>query len=162
MKCSDPDLQLGPMKDSDDYQATTRLLVNIRREQGRANTYIPKMQRTRRIPKCSARNNRIPMWALERHRDHHDHFQITGRLQVCEGLALRSSRVKHLEKCKLGRSIQYLMVRVQATTARRRRVHGAVVRWRPALVRKRFLVFLGLRVFGRAFQLRQPALAMFF
>ena len=112
MKCSDPDLQLGPMEDSDDYQATTRLLVNIRREQGRVNTYIPKMQRTRRIPKCSARNNRIPMWVLERHRDQHDHFQTTGRLQVCEGLALRSSRVKHLEKCNLGRSIQYLMVRV--------------------------------------------------
>ena len=29
-------------------------------------------------------------------------------------------------------------------------------------MRKMFLVFLGLRVFGRAFQLRQPVLAMFF
>ena len=47
MKCSDSDLQLGQMKDRDDYQATTRLLVNIRKEQGRANTHIPKMQRTR-------------------------------------------------------------------------------------------------------------------
>ena len=47
MKCTDSDLQLGPMKDGDDYQATARLLVNIRKEQGRANTHIPKMQRTR-------------------------------------------------------------------------------------------------------------------
>ena len=47
MQCSDPDPQLGPMKDRDDCQATTRLLVNIRNEQSRANTYSPKTQRTR-------------------------------------------------------------------------------------------------------------------
>ena len=69
------------------------------------------------------------MWAVERYRDHHDHLQTTA-------------------KYKLETSIQYFMVCVQATTARKRRVHGAVVRWRPALVREMIIVFLGLRVLG--------------
>ena len=71
------------------------------------------------------------------------------------------SRVKHLERCKLERSIQCLMVRMQATTARRRRVHGAVVRWRPPPRAGDDCVPWVAGV-GRAFQIRQPVLAMFF
>ena len=46
------------------------------------------------------------------------------------------------------RSIQHLIVHMQATTGRKRRVPGAVVRWRPPLVREMINVFLGLRVLG--------------
>ena len=56
----------------------------------------------------SERNNQVPLWNVERHRARHYHFQTTGWLQGCEGLALRSSRVTHLERYKLERSIQHV------------------------------------------------------
>ena len=41
MKCSDPNLQLGPIKDRKDHHATTKFLMKLREEQGRTNAYIP-------------------------------------------------------------------------------------------------------------------------
>ena len=67
MKCGDPDLPLGPMKDWDDYQATARLLVNIRKAQGRDNTYIPKMQRTRQRNSLHPKVQEKLEWLSEEH-----------------------------------------------------------------------------------------------
>ena len=41
MKCSDPNLQLGSIKDRKDHHATTKFLMKLREEQGRTNAYIP-------------------------------------------------------------------------------------------------------------------------
>ena len=70
MKRSVSDLQLGPMKDRDDYQATTRLLVNLRKEQGRANTYILKMQRTRQNNTLHPKVQQRLEWLSEHHEEY--------------------------------------------------------------------------------------------
>ena len=70
MKWSVSDLQLGPMKDRDDYQATTRLLVNIRKEQSRANTYILKMQRTRQRSTLHPKVQQRLDWLSEYYEEH--------------------------------------------------------------------------------------------
>ena len=70
MKCTDSDQQLGPMKDRDDYQATVRLLVNILKEQGRANTHIPKMQRTRQRNTLHPKVQQRLDWLSEHYEEH--------------------------------------------------------------------------------------------
>ena len=47
MKCSDPNPQLGPMRNRKDNHETTNLLMKLREEQDRTSTYIPISQRTR-------------------------------------------------------------------------------------------------------------------
>ena len=47
MKSSDPNLQAGPMCKSEDYKATTKLLLSLREEKGKAITCFPKKKRTR-------------------------------------------------------------------------------------------------------------------
>ena len=44
MKCSDPNLQLGPMKDRKDYHATTKLLMKLREEQDRRTLWTAMLQ----------------------------------------------------------------------------------------------------------------------
>ena len=47
MKCNDPNLQSGAMRIRDDHRTTTKLVLGLREEEGRTNTYIPKTQRTK-------------------------------------------------------------------------------------------------------------------
>ena len=42
MKSGDPNLQAGPMCKREDYKATTKLLLSLREEKGKANTCFPK------------------------------------------------------------------------------------------------------------------------
>ena len=43
MKSNDPNPQSGPMWKREDYRVTTKAVLSLREEQGRTNTYIPKI-----------------------------------------------------------------------------------------------------------------------
>ena len=50
LACNDEDRQAGPMKARKDFRPTTKMLASLRQEQGRQNSFIPKIERMRQRP----------------------------------------------------------------------------------------------------------------
>ena len=48
--CNDEDRQAGPMKARKDFKSTTKILASLPHEQGRQNSFIPKIERMRQRP----------------------------------------------------------------------------------------------------------------